>query len=215
MCKERYCPEDRHLIMWSVKDALPESINEQLGVLKESDAPPKAYLVPFLHLVGQLKSQRRSGWVAEGVPHPESIADHMYRMAVISMLTEDEKLDVARCVQISVCHDLAECLVGDITPADGVPKEEKSRRERLAMKFLRDLVAKFNPRAGDMLYELWCDYEYQRTPEAQFVKDVDKFELLVQVGEYQSAHPSLDLAEFQSVRRVLKTDEVKEWAKHV
>lgn len=28
-------------------------------------------------------------------------------------------------------HDLAECIVGDLTPMDNVPKEEKAAREKV------------------------------------------------------------------------------------
>ena len=34
-----------------------------------------------------------------------------------------------RCIRMALVHDLAESLVGDITPNDGVSKEEKYRRE--------------------------------------------------------------------------------------
>ena len=35
------------------------------------------------------------------------------------------------CLKLAVVHDLAECIVGDITPSDPMGKEEKHRRERV------------------------------------------------------------------------------------
>lgn len=32
---------------------------------------------------------------------------------------------------MSLVHDLAECLVGDITPSDGVSKEDKHKMEKV------------------------------------------------------------------------------------
>lgn len=32
---------------------------------------------------------------------------------------------------MAVVHDMAECIVGDITPSDGVSKEEKYKREQV------------------------------------------------------------------------------------
>lgn len=53
----------------------------------------------------------------------ESIADHMYRMSIITMLCPPEEgIDKDRCVKLALIHDMAEALVGDITPPDKVPK---------------------------------------------------------------------------------------------
>ncbi len=37
-----------------------------------------------------------------------------------------------RCIKMSLVHDLAESLVGDITPLDGVSKEDKYRMESVS-----------------------------------------------------------------------------------
>lgn len=37
----------------------------------------------FLELIECLKTTRRSGWVQRGVVEPESVSDHMYRVAVM------------------------------------------------------------------------------------------------------------------------------------
>jgi 5'-deoxynucleotidase YfbR-like HD superfamily hydrolase len=37
----------------------------------------------FLELIELLKNTERRGWVIRGVPNPESVADHMYRMAIM------------------------------------------------------------------------------------------------------------------------------------
>jgi 5'-deoxynucleotidase YfbR-like HD superfamily hydrolase len=42
--------------------------------------------LPFLHTIERLKNIPRAGWVRKGVRDPESVSDHMYRMAVICML---------------------------------------------------------------------------------------------------------------------------------
>lgn len=85
----------------------------------------------LMHLVEKLKTQTRTGWVRESVDgRVESIADHMYRMAILSLLSEeDQELDVGKCVQLAVVHDLAEATVGDITPFDGITKAQKQKLE--------------------------------------------------------------------------------------
>lgn len=168
----------------------------------------------FLHILQQLKKTRRTGWINYDVEDPESIADHMYRMGIISMLSNNKNLDTSRCVQIALVHDMAESLVGDITPKDPIPKEEKHRRELAAMEYLtKELLEPFNPRAAANILELWNEYENVASPEARFVKDVDKFELIVQTLEFEQQHDSQkDLGQFLNTRNQIKTPEVAEWA---
>ena len=37
----------------------------------------------------------------------------------------------ARCLRMCLAHDLAESIVGDITPSDGISKEEKFAKEKV------------------------------------------------------------------------------------
>lgn len=53
-------------------------------------------------------------------------------------------------VVISLVHDMAECIVGDITPKDGVADADKHQMEMKAMKQLVSLVADEN---GHIFYE--------------------------------------------------------------
>lgn len=52
---------------------------------------------------------------------------------------------------LALVHDLAESIVGDITPLCGVPKEEKQRRELAAMREISSLI----PPQGEHLMELF------------------------------------------------------------
>ncbi|XP_065399405.1 5'-deoxynucleotidase HDDC2 isoform X2 [Macaca fascicularis] len=109
-------------------------------------------LLQFLRLVGQLKRVPRTGWVYRNVQRPESVSDHMYRMAVMAMVIKDDRLNKDRCVRLALVHDMAECIVGDIAPADNIPKEEKHRREEEAMKQITQLLPEDLRKE---LYELW------------------------------------------------------------
>ncbi|XP_034838458.1 5'-deoxynucleotidase HDDC2 [Maniola hyperantus] len=142
-------------------------------------------ILEFLELVGRLKHVKRTGWVICDVEDCESIAGHMYRMGMMTfLLTEDNnptKLDRFRCLQIALIHDLAECIVGDITPHCGVTPEEKHRREDEAMKTIAELTGM----AGDRMYDLYKEYEYQSSPEAKFAKDLDRYDMILQAFEYE------------------------------
>ncbi|XP_023086418.1 HD domain-containing protein 2 isoform X3 [Piliocolobus tephrosceles] len=55
-------------------------------------------LLQFLRLVGQLKRVPRTGWVYRNVQRPESVSDHMYRMAVMAMVIKDDHLNKDRLI---------------------------------------------------------------------------------------------------------------------
>jgi putative hydrolases of HD superfamily len=53
-------------------------------------------------------------------------------MSMLSMLITDKNIDKIRLQKICLVHDLAESVVGDITPHDGVSKEKKRELEEVS-----------------------------------------------------------------------------------
>ncbi|XP_018018613.1 5'-deoxynucleotidase HDDC2 isoform X2 [Hyalella azteca] len=109
----------------------------------------------FFKQVSKLKHLERTGWVMKGIPHPETMC---------------------------LVHDLAECEVGDITPHCGVSDEDKHKREMSTMSSLTSLL---NPPVGSEMFNLLKEYEAQNTPESHLVKDLDKFDMILQAFEYE------------------------------
>ena len=179
--------------LWSgVRRALPWRSGEARGTEEEEEA---AALVDFAMFVQRIKGVKRTGWVRERVHGPESVGDHMYSMGVLAMLIADADptVDRDRCVRMALVHDLAEAIVGDITPFDGVPKAEKQRLESEAMH--RIVGSAKRPRlAADML-SLWREYDAGQTPEARLVKDIDKLEMIATAHAYETAQ-QIDLEGF-------------------
>ncbi|XP_012254653.1 5'-deoxynucleotidase HDDC2 isoform X2 [Athalia rosae] len=139
-------------------------------------------LFKFMELVGRLKHVKRTGWILHNVVDPETISGHMYRMAMLSFLIDNtENLDKVKIMQMTLIHDLAECIVGDITPVCGISPEEKHKLEDEAMQKICDLLGDKGP---DML-TMFREYEEQQTPEAQYVKDLDRLDLIMQAFEYE------------------------------
>ncbi|XP_030830246.1 HD domain-containing protein 2-like [Strongylocentrotus purpuratus] len=169
----------------------------------------------FLQFVNDIKIQPRRGWQLRGLSNVESVSDHMYQMSVMAMMITDKMgLDKNRCVQMALVHDMAECIVGDITPVDGVSKEEKHRREKETMDKLSKLAG---PEAGQELYELWKEYEEQSSPEARFVKDLDRFEMISQAFQYEKREnkPGLLQEFFDSTQGKFNHPLVKEWVEEL
>ncbi|KAK3934647.1 HD domain-containing protein [Diplogelasinospora grovesii] len=177
--------------------------------------------VPYFHLLERLKTMKREGWRRFGIERGESIADHMYRMSLMTMLAPPAlaaKLDMPKCMKMCLIHDMAESLVGDITPVDGVAKPEKSRREASTMDYITQrLLGKVNGSVtGAEISAIWQEYEDSQTLESHFVHDIDKMELLLQMVEYEKrGGGKLDLGEFAYVATKIVLDEVKSWADEI
>ncbi len=114
--------------------------------------------------------------------YSESIADHMYRMSIISFLIEDKKLNKDKCIKIALVHDMAEAIVGDIAPAQNVSKEDKHKMEEAAMQEIKTVLQE---KLGAEFYNLWIEYEEGTSDEGKIVKEIDKFEMIVQAFEYE------------------------------
>ncbi|KAI1259753.1 HD domain-containing protein [Xylariaceae sp. FL1019] len=196
---------------WSV-DKVLETITPAPPA-EDTDTP-----ISYFHLLERLKTNKREGWRRFGIERGESISDHMYRMSLMSMLCPPSlapKLDLFKCMKMCLIHDMAESLVGDITPVDGVAKPEKSRREAESMDYIsKNLLGKvYGGLAGEEIRAIWQEYEDSETLDSHYVHDLDKVELLAQMVEYEKrSNKALDLGEFAYVSTKIVLPEIKEWA---
>ncbi|XP_076437766.1 5'-deoxynucleotidase HDDC2-like [Babylonia areolata] len=167
----------------------------------------------YMKLIGKLKRVRRTGWVLRGVTDPESVSDHMYRVAMTAVLAPPP-LNADKCVKMALVHDMAECIVGDLTPHDNVSKEEKHRREEEATRHMCSLVGE---PVGSQLYSLWEEYERQETEEARFVKDLDRLDMVLQAYEYEQleGRPGFLQEFFDSTEGKFQTQIAQEWQRHL
>jgi putative hydrolases of HD superfamily len=142
----------------------------------------------------------------------------MYRMSLLTLLAPPSlapKLNLYKCMKMALIHDIAESLVGDITPVDGVPKVEKNRREAATMDYITErlLGNVFGGAAGADIRAIWQEYEDSQTLDSHFVHDLDKMELLLQMMEYEKrGEGHLDLGEFAYVATKMTLPDTKEWA---
>ncbi|KAF3329626.1 HD domain-containing protein 2 [Carex littledalei] len=179
-----------------------------------STASTAASAIDFLTLCHRLKTTKRAGWIRRDVKGPESIADHMYRMGIMALVAPDiPGIDRDRFLFLYAYDLINAAIVGDITPADGVPKSEKSRMEREALDHMCTLLGE--PSRAKEIHELWMEYEENSSPEAKIVKDFDKVEMILQALEYENEQGH-DLEEFfQSTAGKFQTDVGKAWAAEV
>ncbi|CAI4037472.1 hypothetical protein SMKI_02G3490 [Saccharomyces mikatae IFO 1815] len=210
---KRSCPtsigaEKTHLTTeWKPEGQVPQYVKNELS------KPHPNYILAFLNVVQQLKIQKRTGYLDLGITECESISDHMYRLSIITMLIKDPRVNRDKCVRIALVHDIAESLVGDITPVDPIGKEEKHRREWETIKYLCNVLIKpYNVIAAREIMDDWLAYENITSLEARYVKDIDKYEMLVQCFEYEREYKGMkNFEEFFGAVANIKTDEVKSW----
>jgi len=164
-------------------------------------------ILDFLIKVGKLKEKKRRGWVLRNVKNPETIADHTFRMAMMSwLLGEQRKLNINKIIKMSLIHDLCEVYSEDITPYDKLlpkdkrqwkemfnkwprlPKKEKEKifleKYKKENEALEKLILKLPPPLKKEIRNLWIDYEEGLTREGRFVRQVDRVENLLQALQY-------------------------------
>jgi putative hydrolase of HD superfamily len=146
--------------------------------------------------VATLKRMPRTGWGMRGVPHVESVAEHSFGVAFVSLVlvealqgegipeAQHKPLDREKVLIMALLHDLAEVRLTDL-PSSAVrliPERVKSEAEGQA---LSDLLAPL-PTAGS-LRDLWQEFEDHASPEGRLVRDADKLEMMVQCLRYEQA----------------------------
>jgi len=140
-----------------------------------------ADLLTFLKIVGRLKHIRRTGWVEAGVPDPESVADHVYRTVLLSMVLADTRgLDASKAVRMALLHDLPEAVTGDLTPRQK-PRDHAAAEANAFHKVIGGLAEK----QRSLYSELFSEYQEGRTSEAALVHAADKLDMVLQAYEYQ------------------------------
>lgn len=129
-------------------------------------------------------------------------------MSLIALTAREPGIDPVHAMKLALVHDLAEAIVGDITPLDKVSKSQKHALELAAMAHIRDDVLKGTHMAREM-FALWEEYEEAESASAQLVKQIDKLEMIIQADEYECAQ-GMDLSEFfESTTHALHTPQLQ------
>jgi putative hydrolase of HD superfamily len=137
--------------------------------------------IGFLYEIGLLKRYKRTGWSQVGVPLPESVADHSFRVSVVaSVLAAMEGADPQRAAFLALWHDSQETRTTDL------PHLTKNYVSAAANEQVtRDQVAPLPPSVAGMISAAVAEYEAAETQEARCARDADKLECLLQAREYQ------------------------------
>lgn len=141
-------------------------------------------LIVLLSQAGILKDVKRTGWVLKGVKEVESVADHTWRMGLLISLLTPKNLDKEKLLEMNTVHDLGEIGIGDIKWETGrkVIGSQKIKHQD-EMTVMRRIFGSYP--AGKKYIKLLKEFNEQKTPEAKFLKQVDKLEMALQALEYE------------------------------
>jgi len=133
-----------------------------------------------------LKHLYRQGWLRRGVPRErcESVAEHSLGVAVLACWLAEAHypdLDICKILRMALVHDFGEIYAGDIIPQDGILPEEKYSQE---LESVQSIFSRLS--AGDLYIALWNEFEAGETPEARFVRQIDRLEMGLQASVYAS-----------------------------
>ena len=156
-------------------------------------------LEDFFKIIINLKNVQRKGWIQKlEIKNPESVADHSYSMAIMAMiLSELQKLDTKKILEMTLLHDLVESVVGDFTPEE-ISKPKKLQLENTAMEKILNILPE---NIIEVYQKIWNEFQLGDSKEAIFVHEMDKLEMVFQAKYYvdkgfskEKIQPFLDTA---------------------
>ena len=154
-------------------------------------------VLDFIEEIGVLKNLPRTGWRFRGIKDAESVADHCYRVSLLSMILADVlaeqgvPLDMEKVMRLALLHEVAEARIGDLPfpTLEYIPKDVKETGERAAVE---SMFEHFGP-LQEKYIQLWEEFEEGTSIEGKLVRAADKLELMIQVLEYEKiGYRSLD-----------------------
>lgn len=151
--------------------------------LKAQSNDLKQFTLPYY----KLKELLRTGWIEKlQIENSESVASHTLLMIVIILFlaskysfTSEKKL---KLIQMALIHDLAESIVGDITP-ETMSIIKKQKAEDKAFKLILKKLPQSKLRRE--LSNIWREYNENKSFDSRFVHIIDKMEMLLQADFYQ------------------------------
>ncbi len=156
-------------------------------------------IINYLFLLGKLKWLKRSGWLERKTPDPESVAEHIFRVAMICFVVAPLlNLNREKLVAMALFHDFAEGIFGDPI-SEGLTKETAIRyidhnkfekidaikfRIKEQEKFMKELAKSLNL---PEIYQLWKEHSFENSKNASMYSDI-----LFQIGKLANIHQALE-----------------------
>lgn len=160
----------------------------------------------YLFELGALKKFKHSGTKLAGVQHPDTIAEHAYRTAVIGyILAKMEKQNPEKTAIICLLHDNAEARITDLHKV-----ARRYIKTHLAEKTAyAEQVGSLPPEIKKTFLSLFLEYEDRTTKEGLIARDADMLETAFQAKEYLDLGHKACQDWIDNVEKCLKTKSAK------
>ncbi|MBD3328734.1 HD domain-containing protein [Candidatus Peregrinibacteria bacterium] len=178
----------------------------------------------YIFELGNLKKFAHSGTKYYGVRHPDSIAEHVQRTAIIGyILAKLEKADAEKVMLMCLTHDNAEARITDLHK---LARHYIDIREP-EFKAYSDQVEKLPAHIAKTFLESFKDFEDLKTKEAVVAKDADYLETVFQCKEYaeigysgclnilEKAGEHLRTASAKKLYKEAKETSFSDWFQHI
>ena len=135
-------------------------------------------LLSALHTAEKLKGTFRHCQTANG--HPESVAAHSWRLALLAYFVADEypDADMNKVIKMCLIHDLGECFIGDI-PSFQKTDADEANEEKQLFSWVDTLPEPYRAEMTALYREMLA----LESTEARIYKAFDKIEAVVQHDE--------------------------------
>jgi len=173
---------------------MPTKAPNPAGLLADKDVSP---IIEAYFELNHLKQIYRQGWLDHGIEtrHCESVAEHSFGVATLALFVANAcfpQLDLGKVVRMALLHDIGEVYVGDIVHGPDVDAAAKRKAEDQAIVRILEKLPK-----GDEYIADWRDFEHGASPEAVFIRQMDRLEMACQASVYEHQQVA-DLANFFS-----------------
>lgn len=223
----------RFLLKQGISEKNRQVLHSLISLL-DSGLPPLSHQLVHMY---ELKKQPRTGWnnapsgETRSVLDAESVSSHVdaaIRLAV-AYLPEDEHvialLDAGEydlseqyrqyskyhIIKLLSQHDIGEWKHGDI-PRHQANDQSRSREKRAVYELVDGANANNSPYLAftrETIFDLWCEYDEQRTINAKIARDIDKLECLIQLYLYRQ-DPNNVITDFKAFENNLTSSNFSE-----
>lgn len=160
----------------------------------------------YLFEAGELKRVRRSGWWLLGIEHPESVAEHCFRAAVVGYILGNlEKAGAERVAMMCLFNDMHESRLNDLHKVGHRYIDFKKAEKAAFEEQLERLPAEF----AAQIKKSFSEFHTDGSKEGIIARDADLIECAIQAKEYldkgfKGAQDWID-----NVRKHVRTDSAR------
>lgn len=134
--------------------------------------------IQFIVEIDKLKHIFRQN-IVTGTTRNENDAEHSWHLAIMAMMLYEYSkvpVDVLQVIKMVIIHDLVEIYAGDTYCYDEKGYEDKAEREEKAAEKLFGMLPEDQ---SEEIWNLWCEFEELKTPEAKFAACLDRVQPLI------------------------------------